>query len=121
MRISPNRASDDLTRETNTRQARHTGWYFPEGTIARFGQPTNLAMNPRIVVPGHGEIGDGAILVTVRRYLEQIAARVTALSDDGMAVDAMVDLITSEMTAAHPDWDAPEWVGFVVRYHADHR
>ncbi len=79
------------------------------------------AMTPRTVVPGHGEVGGAEILQAVGSYLDSIAARVGALQGDGLSVEAMVEKITAEMTAAHPDWDAPEWIGFAVRYHADHR
>lgn len=79
------------------------------------------AMEPAIVVPGHGETGDAGILRAVRGYLERIDARVRELQAGGMEADAMADRITAEMTQAHPDWDAPEWIGFAVRYHADRR
>lgn len=78
-------------------------------------------MAPHIVVPGHGEMGDAGILMAVGTYLDRIEARVDDLISEGMDTDAMVGAITDEMVASHPDWDAPEWIGFAVRYHADHR
>ncbi|MEM6461393.1 MAG: MBL fold metallo-hydrolase [Pseudomonadota bacterium] len=77
------------------------------------------AMNPETVVPGHGETGGPEILRAVGSYMDTIQERVKELSGGGMGVNDMVETLTSEMTAAHPDWDAPEWIGFAVRYHAD--
>lgn len=74
---------------------------------------------PELVVPGHGETGGPEILVAVREYLDTVAARVPELRAAGVPDDALADKLTEEMTAAHPDWDAPEWIGFAARYHAD--
>jgi len=79
------------------------------------------AMRPAVVVPGHGELGGVEILQEVRRYLEEIARRVAVLHGQGVGTEAMVEQITTQMTSDHPDWDAPEWIGFAVRYHADNR
>ncbi len=77
------------------------------------------AMNPATVVPGHGETGGAEILRAVGTYMDRVRNRVVEFRDSGMGVDDMVEAVTTEMTAAHPDWDAPEWIGFAVRYHAD--
>ena len=76
---------------------------------------------PSLVVPGHGDTGGPEILRAVRGYLDEVAARVPALAAEGHGADAIAERLTAEMTAAHPDWEAPEWIGFAARYHADRR
>jgi hypothetical protein len=29
------------------------------------------------------------------------------------------EAVTAHMQGLHPDWDAPEWIGFAVRYFQD--
>ena len=80
-----------------------------------------IAMDPQTVVPGHGEVGGTEILEAVRTYLDTIENRVEELHSKGFEIDQMVEKVTTEMVLAHPDWDAPEWIGFAVQYHADRR
>ncbi|MBR0725524.1 hypothetical protein [Bradyrhizobium manausense] len=77
-----------------------------------------IALDPRIVVPGHGAIRDRGILVDIRDCITDIAARVAeglpnAKDDEEFAVRLM-----PEITAVHPDWHAPEWIGSAIRYFA---
>lgn len=74
--------------------------------------------SPRIVVPGHGSVGDGAILRGVRDYMIDLGARVKARRAAGEDADAIVAALTPEIQAEHGDWDAPEWIGFAIRYFA---
>jgi glyoxylase-like metal-dependent hydrolase (beta-lactamase superfamily II) len=75
-----------------------------------------LALAPRIVVPGHGEIGDAAILTDVRNYIADVAARVHAAAAAGMSEDQMISELAPAIRAAHPDWHFPEWIDFAIRY-----
>ena len=74
---------------------------------------------PVTVVPGHGDVGDAGIVRGVAAYMRAVAAAVRAGLAQGEAVEALAARLTAEMTAAHPDWDAPEWIGFATRYFAD--
>ena len=69
------------------------------------------AMAPAIVVPGHGGAGGVNIVRGVAEYIRSVAAEVRA----GRSAEA----ITAHMQALHPDWDAPEWIGFAIRYFQD--
>jgi glyoxylase-like metal-dependent hydrolase (beta-lactamase superfamily II) len=72
------------------------------------------ALQPAQVVPGHGSVGGVEIVRAVADYIRSVAAEVGAeatLKGDGLA-----DAITAKMRLAHPDWSAPEWIGFAVRY-----
>lgn len=70
-----------------------------------------VGLAPDIVVPGHGAIGGADILKGVAAYIRAVAAAVRA----GNSADA----ITAQMQTQHPDWEAPEWIGFAVRYFQD--
>jgi glyoxylase-like metal-dependent hydrolase (beta-lactamase superfamily II) len=75
-----------------------------------------LALKPRIVVPGHGEIGDAAILADVRDYIADVAARVKQAIAAGKSDDEMIAELAPAIKAAHPDWHFPEWIDFAIRY-----
>jgi glyoxylase-like metal-dependent hydrolase (beta-lactamase superfamily II) len=75
--------------------------------------------DPAVVVPGHGAIGDAAILRAVAAYMRAVAAEVRQLAAAGRTVDQIAETVTASQRAAHPDWDAPEWIGFAVRYFAE--
>lgn len=70
-----------------------------------------VAMAPDVVVPGHGSVGGTDILTGVAAYIRAVAAAVGA--------GETAETITARMQALHPDWDAPEWIGFAVRYFQD--
>ena len=69
------------------------------------------AMAPATVVPGHGSPGGVEIVRDVADYIRAVAVAVRA----GRGAEA----VTAAMQAAHPDWEAPEWIGFAVRYFED--
>jgi glyoxylase-like metal-dependent hydrolase (beta-lactamase superfamily II) len=75
-----------------------------------------LALEPRIVVPGHGEIGDAAILTDVRDYIADVARRVKQAAAAGRSDDQMIAELSPSIKAAHPDWHFPEWIDFAIRY-----
>lgn len=70
-----------------------------------------VALAPKTVVPGHGAVGGSDIVAGVAAYIRAVAAAVKA--------GASAEAITADMQARHPDWDAPEWIGFAVRYFQD--
>lgn len=77
-----------------------------------------LALDPRIVVPGHGEIGDAQILADVRDYIVFVSEQVAKAAKAGKSVDDMVAELGPKILALHPDWHFPEWIDFAIRYHA---
>jgi glyoxylase-like metal-dependent hydrolase (beta-lactamase superfamily II) len=44
------------------------------------------ALQARVVVPGHGAVGDGAVIVGVARYLTQLHSRARELVDNGTSL-----------------------------------
>ncbi len=77
-----------------------------------------IAWNPAIVVPGHGDIGGVEILKAVRDYMVDLGQRVIAESKAGAGADAIVASLGPKIRAEHPDWSAPEWIDFAIRYYS---
>lgn len=77
------------------------------------------ALNPGIVVPGHGEVGGAEIIKAVRTYIADVAARVATAKAAGKDADTILAEEEPAILAAHPDWHFPEWISFALRYHID--
>jgi glyoxylase-like metal-dependent hydrolase (beta-lactamase superfamily II) len=98
-------------------------WFPPEDAdldAARWVEVlTDLeGLKPAIVVPGHGDIGGPEILAAVRTYMIDLAARVANERKTGKDADAIVAELAPVIRAEHPDWDAPEWIDFAIRYYS---
>jgi glyoxylase-like metal-dependent hydrolase (beta-lactamase superfamily II) len=73
---------------------------------------------PKIVVPGHGDVGGAEILAAVRNYMLDLSKRVAAGREAGKDADAIIAELAPKIRAEHPDWDAPEWIDFAIRYYS---
>ena len=73
---------------------------------------------PAIVVPGHGAIGGAEILTAVRDYMIDLGKRVAAERKSGKDADSIVASLGPTVRAEHPDWSAPEWIDFAIRYYS---
>ena len=71
------------------------------------------ALEPEVVVPGHGEVGDARLIADVRSYLEDVGARVQRASA-GRGLEEVKSELEPEIRASYATWDAPEWIGFAV-------
>jgi glyoxylase-like metal-dependent hydrolase (beta-lactamase superfamily II) len=71
---------------------------------------------PKIVVPGHGDLGGVEILTAVRGYMLDLGSRVAAERKAGKDADAIVAEFAPKVRAEHPDWESPEWIDFAIRY-----
>jgi glyoxylase-like metal-dependent hydrolase (beta-lactamase superfamily II) len=74
------------------------------------------ALEPAIVVPGHGEVAGASVITEAREYITQLQDESRRLKADGMSVDAAVEQLDGSMRALHPDWVQEEWIGFGVRH-----
>ncbi len=72
-------------------------------------------LEPAIVVPGHGEIGDAGVVATAREYLQLLRGETRRLADDGASEDETAEALDRSLRDLHPDWDQPEWIAFGAR------
>ncbi|MBU3065991.1 MBL fold metallo-hydrolase [Nocardia sp. NEAU-G5] len=84
-----------------------------------------LAAEPaRVVVPGHGAIGDGRLLADVRDYLCELRDETWRRRDSAMSEDDIAEEVRALMIQRHPDWTMREWiergVGCLCAEHAEH-
>jgi glyoxylase-like metal-dependent hydrolase (beta-lactamase superfamily II) len=77
-----------------------------------------VSWKPAIVVPGHGDIGGAEILTAVRDYMVDLSNRVAAERTSGKDADAIVASLGPQLRAERPDWSAPEWIDFAIRYYS---
>ncbi len=78
------------------------------------------ALQPSVVVPGHGEVGSVEQIRAAREYmvwLRDITREATATRHD---LDAVLDAVRPEALARYSGWDNPEWIDYGVRWFFDH-
>ena len=67
-------------------------------------------LNPELVVPGHGFIGGPELITNYRAYFELAQRRVHELrSAAELSETEIVDRVSSELLALHPDWENQTW------------
>jgi glyoxylase-like metal-dependent hydrolase (beta-lactamase superfamily II) len=74
-----------------------------------------IALDPQVVVPGHGEVTDVSLIREVREYLAYVRSGATRLKAAGASADEAVAEIEPAAAARWGEWDNPEWIGFAVR------
>jgi glyoxylase-like metal-dependent hydrolase (beta-lactamase superfamily II) len=76
-------------------------------------------LDPAVVVPGHGAIGDVSVIAVAREFHEQLRDGTRRLAAEGLDADEAVARLEPDLLALHPDWEQPEWIGFGIRsFHA---
>jgi glyoxylase-like metal-dependent hydrolase (beta-lactamase superfamily II) len=74
------------------------------------------ALQPRIVVPGHGEVGNGGLIATEQVYLKALRSRTLELKAQGKPSKDVAQLLTAEFKMKYPDWDNPGWIADAVEH-----
>ena len=72
-------------------------------------------LDPKVVVPGHGEVAGADVIVATHEYLTLLRSETTRLAGEGQDVDAIIATLEPDFRARHPDWGASEWIAFGVR------
>lgn len=72
-------------------------------------------LDPAMVVPGHGAVGDSGVIAAAREFHELLRDETLRLAAEGRDVDEVIAELEPELLARHPDWEQPEWIGFGVR------
>lgn len=68
------------------------------------------ALQPRMIVPGHGEVGDAGLIVKEQGYLKALQTRVAELKAQAKSAKEAAQLLTPEFQKKYPDWDNPGWI-----------
>jgi glyoxylase-like metal-dependent hydrolase (beta-lactamase superfamily II) len=66
--------------------------------------------NPRVVVPGHGDIGGRQLLTDVRDYLEELRDETWRRRDSAIDEPKIAEEVRALMIERHPDWAGQEWI-----------
>jgi glyoxylase-like metal-dependent hydrolase (beta-lactamase superfamily II) len=75
------------------------------------------ALEPRVIVPSHGEIGDATTVDIQRRMLIEMRTRVAALRADGRTLGETTERVVGEFLQRYPDWRStvPNEIAPIVR------
>lgn len=65
-------------------------------------------LDPGIVVPGHGEVGDAGLLATTDEVLKLLRSETKRLAGEGRSADETIGILGPELQARYPDWDTSE-------------
>jgi glyoxylase-like metal-dependent hydrolase (beta-lactamase superfamily II) len=74
------------------------------------------ALQPRKIVPGHGEVGDAELVSKENTYLKELQSRVLGLKAQGKSSEEAAQLLTVEFRAKYSDWDNPGWIADAARH-----
>jgi glyoxylase-like metal-dependent hydrolase (beta-lactamase superfamily II) len=61
-------------------------------------------LHPTIIVPSHGEMGNGSLVELNRSYLKALQTRVAELKHDGKTVDQVAETAAAEFKSKYPEW-----------------
>jgi glyoxylase-like metal-dependent hydrolase (beta-lactamase superfamily II) len=61
-------------------------------------------LNPRYIVPDHGDLGDGSLIAKERAFISDLQSRALALKRQGVPAADAGKQLTTEITAQYPGW-----------------
>ncbi|GLK15261.1 MBL fold metallo-hydrolase [Streptosporangium carneum] len=68
------------------------------------------AVGPRVVVPGHGDLGGPQVLTDVRDYLRELREETWRRRDSAMGEAEIVAEVRASLIERHPEWVGQEWI-----------
>ncbi|MGW1373083.1 MBL fold metallo-hydrolase [Streptomyces sp. NPDC002446] len=68
------------------------------------------ATGPRVVVPGHGDLGGPQVLADVRDYLRELRDETWQRRDSAMGEGDIVAEVRALLMERHPEWAGGEWI-----------
>lgn len=74
-----------------------------------------IALEPEVVVPGHGEVTDTSVVRDVRDYLAHVRDEARRLRAGGVSEEEAVAAIDHGARERWSTWDNPEWIGLAAR------
>lgn len=69
-----------------------------------------VAQTPRIVIPGHNDVGGPQLLADVRDYLTLLRDETWVRRASSMIEDTIIEEVQELMIGRHPDWEGQEWI-----------
>jgi glyoxylase-like metal-dependent hydrolase (beta-lactamase superfamily II) len=72
------------------------------------------ALEAATVVPGHGEVGDAALIEEVRAYFGYVRRRVDETAANGTSLDDAKSQLEPEIRSRYATWDNEIWIGFAI-------
>lgn len=72
-------------------------------------------MDPAVIVPAHGEAGDGTLTPTQRRTMLAIQSRARALKAEGRSAQETGETVQREQQGMHPGWGRANGVAAAAR------
>ncbi|ANZ14008.1 beta-lactamase [Streptomyces noursei ATCC 11455] len=69
-----------------------------------------VAAAPRIVVPGHGDVGGTQRVEGVLDYLRELRDETWARRDSAVGRETMVEEVRAALIERHPEWVGQEWI-----------
>ncbi len=73
------------------------------------------AMNPSMIVPAHGKVGDGSLISLHRMVMLSIQARARELKAQGQSADETANTVRMELQARYPTWGRVNGVASAAR------
>jgi glyoxylase-like metal-dependent hydrolase (beta-lactamase superfamily II) len=72
-------------------------------------------LKPKLIVPDHGELGDGTLIAKERAMLTELQGRAIELKRAGKSADEAGKLLTDELRAKHPAYGQAERIAADVK------
>jgi glyoxylase-like metal-dependent hydrolase (beta-lactamase superfamily II) len=77
-------------------------------------------LNPRLIVPDHGALGDSSLISKQHAILKELQQRVLELKRQGTSLDDAGGILTAEFQRKYPDWgNSPSLPNVVKRIYAE--
>lgn len=85
---------------------RFLGFGSPRSSLQAWLHSLNevTPLRPTVIVPSHGEMGDGSLIGRNRTYLQTLQTRTAELKREGKTVEQAADTIVAEFRSKYPDW-----------------
>lgn len=74
-----------------------------------------MALDPAVVVPGHGEVTDVSLIRDVRDYLDYVRSEAGRLQASGVPADDSAAAIEQGARVRWDNWANPEWIDYAAR------
>jgi len=72
-------------------------------------------LQPRFIVPDHGQLGDGSLIAKQRAFMLDLQSRALQLKRQGKSVEEAAPAVTSELKVRYPEYTNINSVANVVR------